>query len=231
MLNYNKELNIHPSWNEFFTPLFKNGTIEKILYNININSNGLTPSKQNIFKAFSIDLNEVKCVLIGEDPYPNPEYNNGIAYAVPKEDDSIALNNFRDELYSTVDPNIQIDDIFDYSLKLWIDQGIMLINSALTTAPFRTSSHWDYWKEFMKYFMNFMDSRDNILFCLLGDQPNFLKKYVCNDKNKYFDCGTPHAYISKKREFMNCDIFMVIDEHFFENHNYNFKWLLERELV
>ena len=71
--------NIHPSWNLIFEK--HKDTINEILEN---NNNIIYPSKDDIFKVFSMDVLDIKVLLLGQDPYHGKDQAHGLAFSVNK---------------------------------------------------------------------------------------------------------------------------------------------------
>jgi len=126
---------IHPSWNSVLEPLTGAivTTFEKIA------SGDYIPSIDRIFAPLSNPLNEVKVVIVGQDPYPRAENADGFAFSVRPEVSPMpaSLVNIFKELESdlgTAMPN-------NGNLERWSQQGVLLINRTLTTIPGESHAH------------------------------------------------------------------------------------------
>ena len=108
------------------------------------------PYKDKVFRVFQeLKPDDVKVVLLAMDPYPG-YYNNapsacGRAFATENGYLNPSLRNLLKELKDDV--NI-IET--DYSLQSWVDQGVFLLNTALTVEAGKPGSHINLWKPFMK---------------------------------------------------------------------------------
>lgn len=104
------------------------------------------PSLNKIFAAFDMPIGAVKVLIVGQDPYPNPEYAMGLAFSVP---DSVTkfpptLINIFKELKSDLGVDRTSGDLRD-----WADQGVMLLNRTLTIGQDGAKSHLDIgWEVF-----------------------------------------------------------------------------------
>lgn len=156
---------IHHSWNlkEYF------GTEEFISNKKYILSNQkiILPSLDNIFKAFEMPVEKVKLVIIGQSPYPSKEHANGIAFSSSAKLPPYSLriiNNeiirIRNQVYGNTYKTIPID----YTLKSWTDQGILLLNSSLTTIVGETDCHYEKWVELHRHIANKLNINIPILF-------------------------------------------------------------------
>ncbi len=132
-----------------------------------------TPQIKNVFKAFQeCNFDNLKVVMIGQDPYPQFDYANNITVA-----DGLAfscshtvyeqpsLKFIFDEIQKTVDPYYERQ----CDLTRWCKQGVLLINTALTTEIGKIGCHYDLWKAFLTKIIAHIDTECNdIVFVFLG---------------------------------------------------------------
>ena len=171
---------IHPDWVPFFTD--KKNELDNILEFVL--SSKFYPKKKNIFKIFKyLGPNDIKVVLLGQDPYINFELVDdkkipqaeGLSFSVPKSHRKIPpslKNNFKEIKNSYPD--------FEYTngnLKKWSkNEKIFLLNSALTVIPGKSNSHQKYWESFTDKVIEYISKNNkNIVFILMGN----------NAKSKY----------------------------------------------
>lgn len=97
------------------------------------------PAVDRIFSPLRIDMNAVKVVIVGQDPYPNPDYADGFAFSVKREISPFpgSLINIFKELESDCSTPLPLDG----NLERWAEQGVLLINRTLTTKPGESHSH------------------------------------------------------------------------------------------
>lgn len=126
---------VHHSWKSLLEPLE-----DDIISTFNKVSLGeYIPSVERIFAPLSTPLDEVKVVIVGQDPYPNVENADGYAFSVRPEVTPLpaSLVNIFKELESdlgTALPN-------NGNLERWSQQGVLLINRTLTTIPGESHAH------------------------------------------------------------------------------------------
>lgn len=100
---------------------------------------GYRPDGDNVFRAFRRPLAEVKVLVVGQDPYPNPDHPVGLSFAVargvwPLPPSLVNIyTEYRDDL-GVVPPR-------HGDLTAWSEQGVMLLNRALTVQPGNANSH------------------------------------------------------------------------------------------
>ena len=96
------------------------------------------PELKKIFRAIEKPVNEIKVLILGQDPYPNSDYATGLAFSVPKNCQQLpaSLKNIYQELESDLNIKRESGDLSD-----WADQGVMLLNRSLTIGSNGTESH------------------------------------------------------------------------------------------
>lgn len=109
------------------------------------------PSKSNIFKAFEyFDYKDLKVVFLGQDPYPQKDVATGLLFGNKRNSLSISpsLKVIKEAVVNPERPHGIIE--FDNSLELWAQQGILLLNSALSVRQNSPGSHELLWRPFIK---------------------------------------------------------------------------------
>ena len=126
---------IHSSWFPILEPLQ-----DDVISTFDLVSKGqYIPAMDRILAPLSTPLDEVKVVIVGQDPYPNAEYADGFAFSVQFEVSPYpaSLVNIFKELESDLGTPLPADG----NLERWSRQGVLLINRALTTVPGESHSH------------------------------------------------------------------------------------------
>jgi uracil-DNA glycosylase len=105
----------------------------------------IVPSVDRIFAALVVPPSEVSVVVIGQDPYPTAAHALGMAFAVPSGTKPLpgSLRN----IFKEIDSDLGRNSVTDCSLTGWIDQGVLLLNTTLTTQAGVRAAHaswpWD----------------------------------------------------------------------------------------
>lgn len=128
---------MHSSWAPILEP--HRPLIDSILQSIH--DQEVSPPQELIFSALSMDVADIKCVIVGQDPYPTRGNAHGLAFSVPQTVSKIpgSLKNIFIELES--DLGISIPAHGD--LSPWVSQGVLLLNRVLTTEVGRSDAHKD----------------------------------------------------------------------------------------
>jgi uracil-DNA glycosylase len=100
---------------------------------------GYLPAGQNVLRAFTYPLTDVRVLIVGQDPYPTPGHSIGLAFAVERHVRPVprSLQNIYRELRD--DLGITPPDHGD--LRSWAAHGVMLLNRVLTVQPGKSGSH------------------------------------------------------------------------------------------
>jgi len=138
-----------------------------------IGSNFL-PKPNLIFKALDCAPEDVKVVIVGQDPYPNSNHAMGLAFSVPAEVKMLpaSLKNIYKELEADLGVVRENGD-----LTSWIDQGVLLLNMSLTVLPNQTGSHSKIgWQDITGQIIRYVAKRGAIA-VLWGREAQLVSKY------------------------------------------------------
>ncbi|MCX5773880.1 MAG: uracil-DNA glycosylase [Fusobacteria bacterium] len=218
MKTFLEEYKIHKSYQAFFSSK-RVMWIEKTLELLG----DYTPSKENIFKALSRDISTAKVIILGQDPYPQKGAATGLAFQVSAaswldKEINTSLKNILKLLYfSYENKRATIEEIRSEILlgkflisaphKLldsWQRQGVILLNTALTTKVLEAGSHLSIWKEFTSDLLDYMAHKNqNLEFFLWGNKVAPFKKSLkfgkISESNHPAICGN----LENPKDFLN----------------------------
>lgn len=136
--------------------------------------NTVYPESSNVFKAFELTSYEsTNVVVLGQDPYHGKGQAYGVAFGTLSEEPPPSLVNIYKEIEHSIYGGFLLD--FDYTLKHWTSQGVLLLNTSLTVIEGTPGSHMLLWKPFTEAVIKSLNNRTNIIWILLG---NHAKKYA-----------------------------------------------------
>lgn len=100
---------------------------------------GYQPSGENVFRAFRRPLADVRVLIVGQDPYPNPAHPIGLSFAVEAHVRPLppSLRN----IYAELGTDLGLAMPAHGDLSAWADRGVMLLNRVLTVRPGESASH------------------------------------------------------------------------------------------
>ena len=169
------------------------------------------PNMYNIFDALKhTSYKDTKVLILGQDPYHGENQAHGLAFSV-QPDVAIppSLLNMYKELKSDLDCFIPDNGY----LIPWADQGILLLNTALTVRAHEANSHKDKgWEIFTDKIIQLLNERkDPVIFVLWG--ANARKKKAFIDSSRHYILEAPHpSPLSAHRGFFGCKHFSKINE-------------------
>lgn len=203
------------SWKPFLEDEFQKDYMKKIkkfLVDCSKNNQTIYPHPKDIFKSLELTSYEnVKVVILGQDPYHGPNQAHGLAFSVQ---DSVpippSLKNIFKELIEDLELEKRLPRQQYYGpgdLTNWAKQGVLLLNTCLTVFPGKPGSHSNLgWQEFTDSVIRAVDTKDRIVFILWGSYAQKKKELLSNDKNLILEAPHPSP-LSAHRGFFGCKHF------------------------
>ncbi len=169
------------------------------------------PPKSQIFNAYEqTPLEQVKVVILGQDPYHNPQQANGLAFAVnPGINQPPSLQNIFKELNQELDT--AMPDHGD--LTPWAQQGVLLLNTVLTVRARQAGSHRQIgWETFTtRTIQTLSENKEGLVFLLWGKDAQNKRSLI--DAQKHFILEAPHpSPYSANKGFFGCMHFKQTNE-------------------
>ena len=163
---------MHPSWVPAMKPVA--GKISEMGKMLREEGNNYFPAGKDIFRAFTYPYDQVKVLIVGQDPYPTPGNAMGLSFsvkpgvAIPK-----SLQNIFKELHEDLGCSLPSSG----DLRPWAQQGVMLLNRVLTVSPNEAGSHRGRgWEEVTDCAISALVQRDRPLVAILwGKQAQSLR--------------------------------------------------------
>ncbi|MGO1542852.1 MAG: uracil-DNA glycosylase [Gulosibacter sp.] len=127
-------------WAEVLGPVEERITeLGAFLRGENAAGRGYLPAGEHVLRAFQQPLSEVRVVVVGQDPYPTPGHPIGLSFAVDRHVQPLprSLSNIYRELHE----DLGIAPAAHGDLSRWSEQGVLLLNRALTVQPGKPASH------------------------------------------------------------------------------------------
>ena len=180
------------------------------------------PPYQNIFDALRFtDYDEVKVVILGQDPYHGLGEAHGLSFSV-REGVSMppSLQNIFKELYNDLGIKRSKSDLTD-----WAREGILLLNAIMTVEKDRPLSHKEKgWEIFTDTIISKLNEReDPVIFVLWGSFARSKKNLITNDKHKIIESVHPSP-LSVHRGFFGSKPFSKINSYLKEMNKEEIKW-------
>ena len=170
------------------------------------------PEKKNIFKAFSLTkLDNLKVVILGQDPYHGFGQAQGLAFSTPANiKNPPSMQNILKEIQSDLGKKSICED---GDLTPWAKQGVLLLNTILTVEEAKPKSHHNLgWEVFTDNIIKYIsDNCEDTIFILWGSPAISKTKLI--DRKKHHILTAPHpSPLSSYRGFFGC-------KHFSQTNN------------
>lgn len=213
------------NWNEFIEQekeflYFYN--LEKFL-NEERKTKTIFPKEENVFKAFELTpFENVKCVIVGQDPYYNINQANGLAFSVNK---GIKLPPSLVNIYKEANDDVGIEIPNHGDLSSWAMQGVFLLNTILTVEEGKPLSHKNVgWEKFTLKVLKILNEDENPkVFILWGKEAIGLKKILTNPKHLILE-GPHPSPLSSYRGFFGSKPFSKTNKFLQENERNIIDW-------
>lgn len=184
-----------------------------------------TPPIKYLFNAFKeSELNNTNVVIIGQDPYPRINAADGIAFSCSlldkPEKSHVIINNAIDKTVYGGSGYVLHND-----LRFWCKQGVLLLNSALTTTIGKPGSHCEIWKPFIAYIMDMISyNRPDMLFVFVGRKAAEFSDLLPENQPKLF-CSHPASAAYAGMQDWDCnDVFNKINEYLKSVNKKEIQW-------
>ncbi|WP_313028675.1 uracil-DNA glycosylase [Soonwooa sp.] len=212
------------TWDEILKPIKESDYFKNLWQNVNQEyaSSKCFPPKDQIFRALELTpFDEVKVVIIGQDPYHNDNQANGLCFSVTEGVKAPpSLKNIFTELKN--DLNI---DRSKTELDDWGKQGVLLLNATLTVKAHEPNSHKDLgWEKFTNFIIEkISEEKENVVFVLWGAFAQ--KKAGLINPAKHFILQSAHpSPFSVHRGFYGSKVFSKINEYLISKQKSAIDW-------
>ena len=201
------------SWKEIFKDYPKRNELGITVDNINKKRQTATiyPPKELVFKVFDLPLQDIKVVILGQDPYHNPGQACGLSFSV---NDGVPLPKSLINIYKELYDDLGITPAKTGNLEKWFKQGIFLLNSVLTVEEYSPASHSNVgWQDFTDYIIETISQKNNnVVFVLWGSYARSKKTLIDNSRHKIIDSPHPSP-LSAYRGFFGSKVFSRINSY------------------
>jgi len=194
----------------------KQERLKKIIY----------PDQKDVFNAFILtNFNDIKVVILGQDPYFSKNQAHGLSFSVPK---SCFIPPSLKNIYKELNSDFKKNHVFNHGcLENWSSQGVFLLNTILTVESGKPKSHahigWNIFTDKVISMINLY--RNSIIFLLWGNDAQ--KKCNLIDINNHYILKASHpSPLSAWRGFFGCKHFSLTNKILIKNKNKPINWFL-----
>ncbi len=221
------EVHIHESWKNVLKDEFSKTYFKQIVTFIKaekLSGKLIYPPGKLIFNAFDLTpFDEVKVVILGQDPYHGAGQAHGLSFSVqqPVKPPPSLLN-----IYKEIESDIGVKmDRLNGDLSHWGKQGVLLLNTVLTVRANEAFSHSKYgWTEFTDAVIEkISEKREKIVFLLWGKAAQAKQELIDETKHKVLKAAHPSPFAADKG-FFGCKHFSKTNEYLMEQGKSPIDW-------
>jgi uracil-DNA glycosylase len=184
-----------------------------------------TPTMKNWFRAFEeCPYNELKVVIVGQDPYPGFNQADGIAFSLK---DAEEMQPSLDYMLKAINKTVYngVNASRDMDLKRWSNQGVLLLNTALTTNIGKVGQHYLIWRPFIAYLFDWLTWNNNgLVYIYMGKKAEEWAECVNDNNYKFYVSHPASAGYNNLPEWNSQDVFVKTKEIVKKNYNFDIEW-------
>ena len=208
------DVSLDASWEEHLRSEIRKPYFTKLIEKLNseYENEVCYPSKERIFNAFNLcPFNNVKVVILGQDPYYKKEQAMGLSFSVPE---GIKLPPSLRKIYKEIEEDFcKSMPELSGNLTRWAEQGVLLLNTTLTVRAGAANSHKDLgWQEFTDAVIKALsEHHEHIVFMLWGGFARSKKRLIDTNRHCIIESYHPAAmprYKFTKHQFTCCNAYL-----------------------
>ena len=185
------------------------------------------PPSSLIFNAFNTTpLEQVKVVILGQDPYHGPNQAHGLSFSVQK---GIALPPSLRNIFHELHADIGVEIPRHGDLTHWAEQGVLLLNSVLTVEAGQPTSHQKRgWENFTDHVIDVLnEQREHIVFILWGAYAQRKGQRIDPNKHLILKAAHPSPLAANRGGFFGCKVFSKTNNYLKHNGIEPIDWQLD----
>jgi uracil-DNA glycosylase len=186
----------------------------------------ITPTLDDTFRAFKeCPYNNLKVVILGLDPYPAHGVADGLAFSAKNHplDIPSSLKFMIDAIEKDVYNGFAIgfnENWMDSDLTRWANQGVLLLNQALTTHVGKIGTHLELWQPFIRYVFHVLrENNTGLIYILLGAKAKMWSAAIDAERNYVLTATHPNVCFHQGLKEWDCNkVFSTANKILMENH-------------
>ncbi|RRD95554.1 uracil-DNA glycosylase [Clostridiales bacterium COT073_COT-073] len=217
----------HNDWQEILEPELEKPYYQKLrTYLISeYRSRKIFPPMDQIYSAFhKTAYQDVKVLILGQDPYFNDKQANGLAFSVSKE---VEIPPSLVNIYKELEDDLGIAPADHGDLSAWADQGVLLLNAVLTVRAYQAASHRGVgWEEFTTEVIRKLNQREKpLVFILWGNDARRKKSLITNRQHLILESPHPSP-LSSYRGFFGSKPFSKTNDFLKKHGQTQIDWVI-----
>jgi uracil-DNA glycosylase len=209
---------LEPSgWGRIFKSFIFSSDFDNILtqlWNLSQADKRFTPTLKQLFRAFEeCPYDKLQVVMIGQDPYPQLGVADGISFSCSNTGQlQPSLRFILDEVNRTVYKGHP--GSLDVDLKRWANQGVLMLNTALTTEVSKIGAHYDIWKPFTAYLLDWLNNYNpGLVYVYMGKKAEEWSSLTHDDRNTKFMVKHPASAAYNGSKWDSDNVFIKIQKY------------------
>jgi len=182
-----------------------------------------TPVLKQLFRAFhECPYGELKVVIIAKDPYPKAGVADGLAFSCSNTENAKGPLKF---IYKEIDNTVSEFHDHDRDLSKWSNQGVLLLNTALTTTAGKPGTHTELWEPFIAYLLDYLTHYNTgLLYVFMGPEAKEWKDSISKNNYKFFTTYPGNTVSKGEPRWDSGDLFNNINKVLEENYKFQITW-------
>lgn len=185
------------------------------------------PSNHLIFNALNTTpLDQVKVVILGQDPYHGPNQAHGLSFSVQK---GVALPPSLRNIFHELHSDLGVPIPKHGNLTHWAEQGVLLLNAVLTVEAGQPTSHQKRgWEEFTDHVIDVInEQRENVVFILWGAYAQRKGQRIDQNKHLVLKAAHPSPLSANRGGFFGCKVFSKANNYLKQHGIEPIDWQLD----
>lgn len=184
-----------------------------------------TPVLKQLFRAFEeCHYDELKVIMVNQDPYPKANIADGVAFSCANTDQvQASLKYILQEVETTIHPQGGYEHNPD--LARWSKQGVLMLNTSLTAVVGQTGQHAELWKPFTNYLFEMLRTYNTgLVYVFLGTNARVWKDQVSKNNFRFFITHPAGAAYKGATRWDSGDIFNQINQVLWDHYKTRITW-------
>lgn len=223
-----ERVRLHPSWKQRLVDALSSPQMQVLrAFLLQQREKGVRmyPPASQIFAALdTTPFDEVKVVILGQDPYHGPGQAHGLSFSVPA---GIAVPPSLANIFAELKRDLGLEPPGHGCLQAWAERGVLLLNAVLTVEAGRAGAHQGKgWEAFTDAVIQCLNSeREGLVFMLWGSYAQAKGRII--DRNRHAVLKAPHpSPLSAYRGFIGCGHFSAANRYLQGGGNAPLDWSL-----
>ena len=216
-------------WDELLSPLFGDERYKKIREFLKYEYSHyiVYPDMYDLYNCFRFTpLNELKAVILGQDPYHEPGQAHGLCFSVK---DGVRLPPSLQNIYKEIEDDLGIKEPDCGNLTKWAQSGVLLLNATLTVREHLANSHskcgWAWFTDEVIKLVS--ENTQNTVFILWGGNARSKAPLIDRNKHLILQCAHPSP-LSAYNGFFGCKHFSKTNEYLISHGKNPVDWDLNK---